>query len=92
MTDEFEARAKEYELIVEELNNQIEELNFTNNSMRMDFEVINEQNNKKIANLKKVNNEYEEKVEYQAIVIAELDDKCNALETNLDNLQLTIDN
>ena len=56
-------------MVVEELNNQIEELNFTNNSMKMDFDVLNEQNTKKIANLKKLNTELEEKVEYQSIVI-----------------------
>jgi hypothetical protein len=46
-------------MMVEELNNQLEELNFTNNSMKMDFDVLNEQNTKKIANLKKVNTELE---------------------------------
>ena len=41
--------------MVEELNNQIEELNFTNNSLKMDYEVINEQNTKKNTILKKNN-------------------------------------
>lgn len=44
-------------MVVEELHNQIEELNFTNNSVKMDYEVLHEQNSKKISNLKKLNSE-----------------------------------
>ena len=33
----FEEKIKEFEIVVEELNNQIEEMNFTNNSMKMDY-------------------------------------------------------
>lgn len=39
------------------MNNQTEELNFTNNSLKMDYEVINDQNSKKITNLLKLNTE-----------------------------------
>jgi len=37
------------------LNTQIEEMNFTNNSLKMDYEALNDQNTKKIANLRKLN-------------------------------------
>lgn len=50
----MDGRIKEFEAVVEELNSQIEELNFTNSSMKMDYDVLNEQNQKKIANLKKM--------------------------------------
>ena len=43
--------------MIEEMNNQTEELNFTNNSLKMDYEVINDQNSKKITNLLKLNTE-----------------------------------
>lgn len=33
----FEEKIKEFEIVVEELNNQIEEMNFTNNSLKMDY-------------------------------------------------------
>lgn len=39
----------------EELNTQIEQLNFTINSMKMDYEALNDQNSKKIMHLKKIN-------------------------------------
>lgn len=43
------------QIIQEELNNQIEEVNFTNNSMKLDFQALNEQNNRKLANMRKLN-------------------------------------
>jgi outer membrane murein-binding lipoprotein Lpp len=40
----------------EELNTQIEELNFTINSLKMDYDAMNDQNTKKIITLRKLNN------------------------------------
>lgn len=56
----------------------------------MDYDAFNDQNSKKISNLKKLNAELEEKIEYQAITIAELDERSSAMEADIDNLEATI--
>lgn len=58
----------------------------------MDYDAFNDQNSKKISNLKKLNAELEEKIEYQAITIAELDERSSAMEADIDNLEATIEN
>ncbi len=58
----------------------------------MDYEAMNEQNGKKIANLRKVNAQLQEKLEYQVMTVSDLDEKCGLLQTDVDNLQLTVQN
>ena len=66
-------------MIEQELNTQNEELNFTINSLKMDYDAVNEQNMKKLNNLRRVNQEYEQKVEEQLMIIADLDERCSHL-------------
>jgi uncharacterized small protein (DUF1192 family) len=58
----------------------------------MDNDAMNDQNIKKITNLKKLNAELEEKVEYQLMTITELDERCGAMEADIDHLQATVEN
>ena len=66
-------------MIEQELNTQNEELNFTINSLKMDYDAVNEQNMKKLNNLRRVNQQYEQKVEEQLMIIADLDERCSHL-------------
>ncbi len=62
MIQELKSTIKQKDNQINDLNQEMEELNFTLNSINMEYTQSNESNTKKIAEIKKQKNELEQKV------------------------------